>query len=171
MLAENPKTDRSTSFILPHEEEEARAFVVAQFQQHEQFKGLDVAEILPRPTGYYVAVKVYIRPEEASTVTTADGKTVTLWRPHTSLVGDKYQSVCGLVVGTGPDAYSGTNADGSPRFSKPWCKIGDWVTFPRHEAMIFSYRKVPMLAIPDDKIIMVIDDPTAVEPIHVADKV
>jgi hypothetical protein len=164
-MTDGASTRIGPSRIEAHEEAEAVAFVAQKFS--EASGGLD----LPTPCGYYVAIMIYLRPEELKVIEGPDGKKHTLYAPSSVQISDKYQSVTGLVVGMGDDAYRGTNADGTPRFKQPWCKIGDWVMFPRHEALLFAYGKVPMLAVPDDKIIMVITDPAKAEPIHLADRI
>jgi co-chaperonin GroES (HSP10) len=62
----------------------------------------------------------------------------------------------GQVLAMGDMAYK----DG--RFEdKPWCKVGDYVVYHRHVGVRFRWRKAKMMLIPDDKIMLVIPDPTA----------
>lgn len=120
--------------------------------------------------GYLICLKIYIRPEELAKGKRADGSEYTIWRPNVTATNDKYQSISALVVGIGPDAYKAMNADGTPRYPTPWCRIGDWVTVPRYEAHLFMYRGVALGILPDDRIMGVINDPTDVEPIHQSDQ-
>jgi co-chaperonin GroES (HSP10) len=73
---------------------------------------------------------------------------------------DKWTECVGLVIYLGDEAYkTGKFADGK---SKPWCKLGDWVVFPRHEGTLISYRDKPVMLIPDDRVIARIPDPSYV---------
>ena len=172
----NPKTEAGspslTSFILPHEEAEAKAFVASRL------KDVCGSDQLPRPCGFLLSVMLHITPEDISEVTRDDGTKVKIYQPQMTQDKEKYTSLSGLVVGMGDDAYTGENADGTPRFgSGPWCKVGDFVLFPRYEAALFGWKPqgahtaVPMISIADDKIQMVIESPTDVEPINIRDRV
>lgn len=107
---------------------------------------------LPVILGYRILVKVYIRPEKsAGGVVYADQ----------TREEDNYQSSIGKVVGMGPQAYAGTLASGEPRFPDgPWCKLRDWVLVPRYDGAAFKFAGVWFIAIPDDKILAVIKDPS-----------
>lgn len=154
-----------TSYIEEHEEAEAIQVVT------EQFKALTGKAELPRPCGYKLAVKIYIRPEELKTITDDTGKQVTLYLPDRSRQSDKWMNCVGLVCGVGPGAYTGKNADGTDKYPEgPWCKVGDWIIFPRHESQVFMWRGVAMMNINDDAVQQVVDDPTDVQAGHTIDK-
>jgi len=154
-----------TSYIEDHEVEEANKVVA------DQMLALTGKAELPRPCGPWIAVKIYIRPEELKTITDDTGKTVTLYLPDQSRASDKWTNCVGLVVGMGPGAYTGQNADGSARFPEgAWCRIGDFVVFPRYEGQVFMWRGVAMMLIYDDKVQMVVADPTEVQAGHTIDK-
>ncbi len=154
------------SFIEPHEEAEAKKLIDAEFVAMTG-KPFDL-----RVAGYLIAVKIYIRPDEYKTVTDAEGKKKTIWLPKQALVEDKYQSVTGLVVGIGPQAYKGVAADGSPKYPEgPWCKVGDIVAIPRFESFLVMYRGVALALLPDDRVCAVLSDPTDLTPAHTADKI
>ena len=68
-------------------------------------------------------------------------------------------SCTGMVVQMGEDAYQGTRFENTG----PWCKVGDWVSLPRHEGVQFDYRGKPMFYINDDKIVNVIEDPSHIK--------
>jgi len=154
----------ATSLIEEHEESEAIKVVT------EQFKDLTGHAELPRPCGYKLAVKIYIRPEELKTIDTPEGKK-TLYLPHQSRDSDKWTNCVGLVVGVGPGAYKGKNPDGSDKYPEgPWCKIGDWVIFPRYESQVFMWRGVAMMNINDDAVQQVVGDPRDVQAGHTIDK-
>lgn len=154
------------SFIEPHEEGMAKTLIDAEFVTLTG-KPFDM-----RVAGYLIAVKIHIRPEEYKTITDAEGKKKTIWLPRTALTDDKYQSVTGLVVGVGPQAYKGVLPDGSPKYPEgPWCKVGDIVAIPRFESFLVSFRGVALALLPDDRVCAVISDPTDVTPAHVTDKI
>lgn len=143
------------SKIEPHEETEARALVDAQFIDLTG-KPLDLS-----PAGYYIAVKIWV-PED-HIVTESGAK---LFMPETFRDERKYTSGVALVCAVGPDAYKGD------KFAQtgPWCKVGDWVMFPRYEAIALAYRGVGMALLPDDRILAVISDPSDVDSINSANK-
>ena len=157
--------ESSTSYIETHEELQARSAVAAEFQ------AITGSAELPRATGYYLALKLHIRDEELISGTRPDGSTFKLTRPTASLDDDKYQSVVGLVVSVGPQAYKGKNVDGSERFPEgPFCKVGDFVDIPRYESFLVMWKaKVALAVLPDDKVMMVVRDPTDVAAPHMAD--
>jgi len=141
------------SFIEPHEDEEAGAFIQRMFQDMTG-QPFDL-----KPAGYLVALKIYVRPEELKTIQTDDGKEVTLYLPDVVRAEDRYQSCAALVCAVGPEAYQGEKF----KDSGPWCKVGDWVMIPRYEATAMSFRGVAMALLPDDRVLAVIKDPTDVE--------
>lgn len=142
-------TKSATSYIEEHEEEAAVELIKVQME------AMTKRAELPRPCGPKIAVKIYIRPKEI-------GNTG-LVRTDASLEGDKWTNTVGLVVGMGAGCYKGKNPDGSEKFPEgPWCKIGDWVIFPRYESQVFSWRGVAMMTIYDDAVQMVVDEPAEV---------
>lgn len=154
-----------TSYIEEHEIEEANNVVLDQMQ------ALTGKRELPRPCGPWLAVKIYIRPEELKKVKQEDGTEVTLYLPDQSRASDKWTNCVGLVVGMGPGAYTGKNPDGSDRFPEgPWCRVGDFVVFPRYESQVFMWRGIALMTIYDDKVQMVVSDPTEVQAGHSIDK-
>jgi co-chaperonin GroES (HSP10) len=146
------------SKIEPHEEALAKELI------DEEFTAITGRSFDMQPAGYLVAVKIYVRPEELKTITQEDGTEVTLYLPDTVRAEDKYSSVSALVCAVGPEAYQGEKFERSG----PWCKVGDWVMFPRYEGNAVSYRGVPMVLLPDDRILAVISDPSEIESINSA---
>lgn len=144
------------SNIEAHEEIQARSLI------DEMFTELTGKRLTLKPTGYLIAVKIYVRPEELASGVRADGSKYVIWTPPAVSQEDRYRSVSALVVAVGPDAYKGTLADGTPRFAHPWCKEGDWVIIPRYECYQITFKGIPMGMLPDDKIMAVIEDPTDV---------
>jgi co-chaperonin GroES (HSP10) len=95
-------------------------------------------------TGYYVAIKIWVRPEKIGSIYTA---TVTQQE-------DKYSHPVGEVVSIGPDAFKG-----DAYTSGAWCKIGDHVLFDRGAAQALNYDGQALAFIPDNKIVAVVPDP------------
>lgn len=157
----------STSRIETHEEMQARSVVA------EQFMAITGSAALPTATGYYLCLKLHIRDEELISGTRADGSTFKIIRPSASIDDDKYQSVVGLVVSVGPQAYKGKNVDGSERFPEgPFCKVGDFVVIPRYESFLVMWKnKIALAVLPDDKVMMVVDDPKDIAAPHMADQI
>jgi hypothetical protein len=119
-----------------------------------------------RVCGYFLTLKIWIRPDQLAKGVREDGTEYTIWRATETEKNDKFQSCSALVIDVGPSAYKGRNADGSPKFPEgPWCRIGDWVTVPRYEAHLFTYRGVALGILPDDRIMQVLTDPNDVMPI------
>lgn len=137
----------STSFIEQHEEEDAKKFIKEQLGYEP-----------PKPCGYYMLVKLYIREEEIKTIVDEHGKEIKLYLPDTARHEDRYRSVCALVLAMGPDCYKGERF----RETGPWCKVGDWVVIPRNEGTQIVYNEHPVHLIPDDRILMVIPEPAVV---------
>lgn len=148
------------SYIEKHEEAEAIKLVEDQFEQ------LTGSRDLPRPCGYMIAVKIYVRPEEYKVVKGEDGVERTLWLPQVAQEADKYQQCVGLVVGLGPQAFKGE------RFGdQPWCKVGDWVVLPRYESQLLSFKGIAVALLVDEKVMMVVDGPQSIQHISQADKI
>jgi len=147
----------SLSHIEGHEEDEAKRLVN---QQLFEITGKPGA---PSICGYLIGIKVYIRPEDIKTITRDDGTTAKLYRPGGKFDLDRFTSGVGLVVGVGPQAYRGKDQFGNDRFPEgPWCKVGDWVVFPRYESTQISWRDIPLVTVADEKVCMVVADPTDV---------
>ncbi len=158
------------SFIEPHEEEEAKRFILEHLT--EAYKKLDndwgrkAPMDLPRASGYHMYVKLFVRDEDVgqlkddkgNLIIDATGRPVSIIIPESVRANDKYSSCVGLVIAQGPEAYQGE------RFKKsgPWCKVGDWIIFPRNEGTQILYRRIPMHIIPDDRCLGIVSDPTYV---------
>lgn len=119
-----------------------------------------VDEIMTRLTGApfrqpvcgYKLALLLPRPEEK----TAGG----IIRPDMNRDNAILMANAGLVLAVGPDAY--TPETRYP--SGPWCKVGDWVVFQRYSttAALMGYKGVTIAIIPDDKIDMLVEQPTDV---------
>lgn len=132
----------------------------------------------PVACGYFIYVRVYQRDPEKK-IQTDEGEKTLLIRSHAAVIEDKYQSCVGLVIAIGPQAYKGTNFDGTPRYPDgPWCKVGDWVIIPRYEGTQVTYGDarnrpsdmLPLMILADDKIMGITPDPEFVVATHVIDR-
>lgn len=149
---------------------EEREKPVAKFIVEDAFEKL-CGKKPPSITGYYVGIRIYQRAI-TKTVKREDGTEAEMYTgTERTQAEDKYQSMVGLVVAMGPQAYKGTDQFGNRRFEgEPWCNIGDFVLFPRYEGLQVTFRDVPLLIVPDDKIIGIVDDPEDVIATHLKDR-
>lgn len=151
------------SYIEDHERAVAKKLI------DDQFVAMTGKPFGFRVAGYYLVCKIYVRPEELAEVETADGKKVTLFRPDMSRDHDKYHSCAALVCGIGPQAFTGYDIHGHARFpAGAACRVGDWISIPRNNSFLQSYRGVAIAIIPDDMALGVIEDPEDVTPIQQA---
>lgn len=144
--------------IRPEDEEEAARVVKDAFRVAS--KGRDYTAVT---CGYYITVKLHVRPEELKEITQDDGKKVTLYLPDTVRADDAYNTAVGLVIDIGEDAYQGETMTGKQRFRKPWVRVGSWVLFKRTDPVRVNYKGVALSVMTDDNVVMVIDDPSDVE--------
>jgi co-chaperonin GroES (HSP10) len=119
-----------------------------------------------RVTGYNLCLMLYTPPEEIM-VKDKEGREIIdpmgiskkIIIPHEHIENSKYSTCVALVCGMGPFAYKAKKYEEQGA----WCRVGDWVVIPRHEGVQIMYRDVPMMIIPDDCILGVVDDPTYVK--------
>ena len=125
----------------------------------------------PPMAGWYMAVVVH----EEKYARTADGRVTNFMLA--SADNEKYRNCAGLVVAQGPECYTGPRFEEhwsrrllrvffnrwmAPNKKKPWCRVGDWVMFPRHEGQLCNYRGLPIMMLPDVKIYTPIEHPSYV---------
>ena len=105
-----------------------------------------VLERLPEPTGWRMLVLPY-----KGQAKTKGG--IYLTDKHMEERG--YQTVTGLVLKMGPDAYKDEK-----RFPNgPWCKKNDWIIFGRYAGSRFGIEGGEVRILNDDEIIAVVKDP------------
>lgn len=100
-----------------------------------------------RPAGWSIAVRLYTSPGQ-----TAGGIII----PSSSTDEEKYRNFVGLVVAMADGAYQD---EVRYKNTGPWCKVGDWVYFPRHAGYQISFRGMPVYILNDDVISGVLEDP------------
>lgn len=135
------------SFIAPDEEVDAAKFI----EEHLGFPP-------PRTCGYHLSVKVYIRGKDVKSFVDNNGNKTLIEIPDVVGVEDRYRSCTALVLSMGPDSYKGKRFEDSG----PWCKVGDWIVIPRNEGTQLNYRGTIIQVIPDDRVLMVVEDPSHV---------
>jgi len=142
------KKNRSlTSYIEDHEEEEAKWIVKDQIK----FEPI-------HPFSKQIAVKIFVRDEEISSVITESGKEIKVYMPPMVAADDKFRNCTALVIYVASDCYQGDKY----QESGPYCKVGDWIVIPRNMGTQVNYRGIPVQIIPEDAIYCVIEDPTHV---------
>lgn len=141
-------TTSKTSLIEEHEIEEAKGFISEQL-------GFPT----PAALGDKLIVKIYLRPEEISTFTTDDGRTISIYAPPQLLAKDRFRNCTALVIAVGDDCYK------HPRYAKsgPYCRVGDWIVIPRNVGIQMNYRGVPVQVIPEWALFCVIEEPTHIQ--------
>jgi hypothetical protein len=88
----------------------------------EPFVGID----LPEPTGWYVLVAVWKRPEKIGSIYTA----------VKSQNEDEWQGRVGLVLAVGPAAWR----DPVKYPEGAWAKPGDWVSWPPVDSAVTRFK-------------------------------
>ena len=104
------------------------------------------ADKLPNPTGYRLLILPFSPPEK-----TKGGIMIA----KQTLDKERIATVVGLVVRTGPDAYS--DPDKFP--DSPWCKEGDWVIFGRYAGARLNIDGGDMRLLNDDEILATVNNP------------
>lgn len=102
-------------------------------------------------TGINVLVLIYKGPVK---VKTSGG----IFIPEVAQKHDsEYNSMVGMILKTGPDAYKGEQFP-----SGPYAKVGDWVIFPRGSSLQAKYEDEPIIMVEDFKIKLIVEDPSKV---------
>jgi len=124
----------------------------------------------PPMSGWYMALVVH----EKKYAMKSDGSKSLIELANTAQDEEKFRNCCGLVISQGPECYTGPrfeekwttrlmrvffNKFMKPIQKKPWCRVGDWVVFARHEGELMNYRGTPMYMIPDVKIYTPVENP------------
>lgn len=124
------------SYIESHEAQEAQ-HIVAQ----------NLGFSLPELDGDFIAVKLFIRPEEVFTVTQPDGKKVSFYLPESLRCTDKFRNCTALVIAIGVACEN-----------LPY-RVGDFIVIPRNEGTQLNYGGVVLHFLKANKIYAVIRSP------------
>jgi co-chaperonin GroES (HSP10) len=106
---------------------------------------------LPKVLGWHILVE----QEEIL----EDSKVGSIILPQTVTDDVKYLTNVGKVKAMGPCCYNNKERYGDT----PWCKVGDYVVWGRHQGthVIFKDKKYVLLL--DDSIVLVVDDPKSID--------
>ena len=108
-----------------------------------KFKNVEV-------TGVNILILIYKKPIQKRI------KSILL--PDSAIEEDlEYNSMVGMVLKTGSDAYKGEQFP-----SGPYAKVGDWVIFPRGSSLQAKYEDEPIIMVEDFKIKLIVEDPSKV---------
>jgi co-chaperonin GroES (HSP10) len=111
------------------------------------------------PKGWQVVIRVYV-PQKISKVGSiflADNTVDQLNKDN------KLINFTGLVVKLSTGAYK----DDRYKLTGPYCKVGDWVMFPRAHGTTYSYNGLTTITLNEDAVLKVIDDPRSIARISV----
>ncbi len=97
------------------------------------------------PVGWSLLVRLYTAPVKQNG----------LYTPATAHDEQQYKNCVGLVIDMSPGAYK----DERYKETGPWCKIGDWVIFPRHGGSKIYCDGLPCFFLKEDAIDGITDDP------------
>lgn len=104
---------------------------------------------LPQPKGYRILVKP---------LTIKDKTDGGIYRPDDLIAKEEVAAVVALVVRLGPDCYKDKK-----RFSEPWCKEGDFITFRPYSGTRMKILGHEFRIIYDDTVESVVEDPRGIE--------
>ena len=93
-----------------------------------------------------ILIRLYIKPNKVGSLYVPNSKSV-------------YEEMVGYVAKMGHCAFTGE------RYKEwgEWYKIGDWVAFPRHAGIRYTYKNLPVFSIMDDSPLLVVSDPRDVK--------
>lgn len=93
-----------------------------------------------------ILIRLYIKPNKVGSLYVPNSKSV-------------YEEMVGYVAKIGHCAFTGE------RYKEwgEWYKIGDWVAFPRHAGIRYTYKDLPVFSIMDDSPLLVVSDPRDVK--------
>ncbi len=99
----------------------------------------------PKPTE--ILIRLYIQPQKTKGGIIIDNSK------------GIYNEIVGYVAKIGACCFSGERYKDWGH----WYKVGDWVVFPRHAGIRFTYKKLPVFSIVDDAPLLIIKDPREVK--------
>jgi len=121
---------------------------------------------LPVVTGWNVLIRP-IEPEKG--IKTKSG--VTLHLPDEFVDDVKHLTNVGQVKAMGPMCYRDPNvkpADGAyfphGRYGKPWCNVGDYVVWGKHQGVKIKVKGVSFVLLQDELILMTLENPEDINP-------
>ena len=127
------------------------------------FENYDLDELVnetykeTHPVGYQIVVRIY-KPK--SVVKTKGGIILTNTSINKEHQDHKFTNSVGLVVKMATGCYKDEERY---RFTGPYCKVGDWVLFPRASAYTYENKGITSATIVEDRIVLVVDDPRVIK--------
>lgn len=97
-------------------------------------------ETLPNVKGWNILIRPYKGPEKVGS----------LYLPDSTRDDVEFLSNVGQVKAIGSEAWSGR---------EPWCEVGDWVVWGRHQGVRLRYDGVTFVLLQDELVLFVVDDP------------
>ncbi len=124
--------------------EEDLGIDLSNFSKEEEIAKFDGFE----PQGWNVIVRLYVKPQMVNGV----------YMPDAVHEDQQYHNCVGIVVKKSKGAYN------DPRYDRTgeWCKVGDWVVFPRHAGYKVTYKGMPVFVLKEDAIDVIIEDPSSI---------
>jgi len=105
------------------------------------------------PQGWQVLIRVYVPPKDMKYANSSLIMTSEISGEIDSK--NKISNFVGLVVKMSKSAYQ----DERYNLTGPYCKVGDWVMFPRAHGHTYSYKGQTTITLNDDAILKVVNDP------------
>lgn len=164
LIEGRPPEKGQISFINKDEEAEARKFIEEEF----------LCNHAPRVTGIYMAVMIY---DGGNYHISREGERTDIYMPDSVRNRKRFENPVGRVVLQGLACYKGKDFQEnllmrgvrkvfgkwmSPTYKQPWCKVGEWIMYPRTEGLYVNFKGKPMQIIRDDTVVMVLQNPTDV---------
>jgi len=113
------------------------------FDLQEELKSFEDCTIKPTD----ILIRLYIQPKKTKGGIIIDN------------TKDIFHEIVGYVAKIGKCGFS------CERYKDwgHWYKVGDWVAFPRHAGIRYTYKKLPVFSIVDDAPMMIVPDPRYVK--------
>ncbi len=108
------------------------------------------------PVGYQVVIRIYkpiVHTKTQGGIILAGSFVDKQNQDH------KFINFVGLVVKMAPGCYK--DKEGYKE-TGPYCKVGDWVMFPRAAANTYAHKGICSATIYDDRVLQVVDDPRVI---------
>jgi|JI10StandDraft_1071094.scaffolds.fasta_scaffold198269_3 co-chaperonin GroES (HSP10) len=113
------------------------------FDLQEELKSFEDCTIKPTD----ILIRLYIQPKKTKGGIIIDN------------TKDIFHEIVGYVAKIGKCGFSGERYKDWGH----WYKVGDWVAFPRHAGIRYTYKKLPVFSIVDDAPMMIVPDPRYVK--------
>jgi co-chaperonin GroES (HSP10) len=124
----------------------------------------------PNPLPVVTGWNLLIRPvDPGKKIKTKSGGT--LYLPDEFVSDMQYLTNVGQVKAMGPLCYRDPNVkpvDGAyyphGRYTGPWCKVGDYVVWGKHQGTKMKIKGVSFVLLQDELVLMTLENPTDINP-------